>query len=369
MADTDKQSTVSGWLTGHRVELRLSIRVVVAAILAFGLAHLLGLAQGYWAVITAVLVMQASVGGSVRATIDRMIGTVAGAVYGGIVDILIPHATTLTLGVALAVAVAPLAVAASLSPAFRVAPVTAIIVLLTPGAGELGPLTFTINRILEIGLGCLVGLAVALSVVPARAHGLAAEAAGSVLDLLSDLLPAAVAGMERPIDRDRILGLQRQLRAALARLETAVTEARGERAAYLTDQPDPDPLLRNVTRLRNDLVIVVRAASEPLPEIVGLPLAPAFARLSDAGSRYLADSAIALRARKGPPALGPFAESIGALRAEVESVRRQGLTRGLHGDAVGRLFTLGFAFEQMYRDLQDTEARIRDFATDSPVKA
>lgn len=367
MADTDKRTAAVNWIAGHRVELRLSLRVLVAAVLAFGLAHALGLAQGYWAVITAVIVMQASVGGSVRATIDRMIGTVAGAVYGGIVDILVPHTTTLTLGIALAIAIAPLAIAASLSPSFRVAPVTAIIVLLTPGAGELGPLTFTVDRILEIGLGCLVGLAVALFVVPARAHGLAAEAAGTVLDLLAQLLPAAIGGMERPIQTDRILGLQRQIRAALARLETAVTEARGERATYLTDEPDPDPLLRNVMRLRNDIVIVVRAASEPLPEIVGLPLAPAFARLSEVGSRYFTEAAIALRGRTAPPALAPFAESIGALRAEIESVRRQGLTRDLPGDAVGRLFTLGFAFEQIYRDLQDTEARIKDFATGGPA--
>jgi uncharacterized membrane protein YccC len=363
MADTDKRTTIGDWIGSHRVELRLSLRILVAAIFAFGLAQLLGLAQGYWAVITAVIVMQASVGGSVRATVDRMIGTVAGAVYGGIIDILIPHATTLTLGVALAVAIAPLAVAASLSPSFRVAPVTAIIVLLTPGAGELGPLTFTIDRIIEIGLGCLVGLCVALVVVPARAHRLAADAAGRVLDLLSDLLPAAVGGMERPIETDRILTLQRQIRAALARLETAVTEARGERATYLTGEPDPDPLLRNVTRLRNDLVIVVRAASEPLPEVVGLPLAPAFARLSESGSDYFTNAAMALRARTGPPPLATFAESIGALRAEIESVRKQGLTRDLPGDAVGRLFTLGFAFEQMYRDLQDTDARIKEFTS------
>ena len=50
-----------------RSSLRLAFRagavaVLIAAVLAFALAHLLGLAQGYWAVITAVIVMQASVG-------------------------------------------------------------------------------------------------------------------------------------------------------------------------------------------------------------------------------------------------------------------------------------------------------------------
>jgi len=42
--------------------------------------------------------MQASVGGSVEATIDRLIGTVGGAVAGVAVAYLVPHQSLLTLG-------------------------------------------------------------------------------------------------------------------------------------------------------------------------------------------------------------------------------------------------------------------------------
>ncbi|MGB7835598.1 MAG: FUSC family protein, partial [Xanthobacteraceae bacterium] len=74
-----------------------------------------------------------------------------------------------------------------LRPNYRIAPLTAVIVLLTPGAQELGPLASAYNRILEISLGSIVGLGVALLLMPARAHGLVINAAAR-LGLLADLL-------------------------------------------------------------------------------------------------------------------------------------------------------------------------------------
>jgi uncharacterized membrane protein YccC len=57
--------------------------MTVAGLLAYVLAEFFALPQGYWAVFSAIIVMQASVGGSIKATIDRVIGTIGGAVAGG----------------------------------------------------------------------------------------------------------------------------------------------------------------------------------------------------------------------------------------------------------------------------------------------
>ncbi len=69
---------------------------------------------------------------SLKATTDYFLGTVGGAVYGGLIAILIPHETELTLLVVFAIAVAPLALFAALRPNMNVLPITAIIVLLMP---------------------------------------------------------------------------------------------------------------------------------------------------------------------------------------------------------------------------------------------
>ena len=83
--------------TPRRVHLALGLRVTVAAMLALVAAQLLGLPLPLWAVLTAVIVTQMSVGRSLKATGDYLVGTLGGAVYGGAVAILIPHQSELTL--------------------------------------------------------------------------------------------------------------------------------------------------------------------------------------------------------------------------------------------------------------------------------
>ena len=61
-----------GWAGANAAALRLCFRMTVAGLLAYVLAEFFALPQGYWAVFSAIIVMQASVGGSVKATIDRV---------------------------------------------------------------------------------------------------------------------------------------------------------------------------------------------------------------------------------------------------------------------------------------------------------
>jgi hypothetical protein len=68
----------------------LSPRITVAGLIALALGELLGVRQVYWAVMMAVIVMQASVGGSLKATIDRLAGTTAGALWDAALGAAIP---------------------------------------------------------------------------------------------------------------------------------------------------------------------------------------------------------------------------------------------------------------------------------------
>jgi len=89
-------------------------------------------------VLTAVVVTQLSVGGSVRATIEYVVGTLGGAVYAGAVGALIPHATMLAQDFVLILTIAPLGLAAAINPNFRVAPFSAVLVLLLACLNLLG---------------------------------------------------------------------------------------------------------------------------------------------------------------------------------------------------------------------------------------
>ena len=119
-----------GWTGGNAAALRLCVQMTVAGLLAYVLAELLALPRGYWAVFSAMIIVQASVGGSVKATIDRLIGTIGGAVAGGAVGYLLPTENAWSLGVALAIALVPQTLVAALRPNYRIAPHTAAILLL-----------------------------------------------------------------------------------------------------------------------------------------------------------------------------------------------------------------------------------------------
>src|ERR1700743_2794319 len=78
------------WLKSKNVELGLGVRVTVAAMGALIVALAVGLKLPLWAVLTAIIVTQMSVGRSLKATRDYLIGTIGGAIYGRPIAGLIP---------------------------------------------------------------------------------------------------------------------------------------------------------------------------------------------------------------------------------------------------------------------------------------
>jgi uncharacterized membrane protein YccC len=354
--------TVPAWLGRHRIELRLGLRITIAGLLAFAIAHLLELKQGYWAVLTAIIVVQANVGGSLKAASDRLIGTLAGGAYGVVIVTLIPQEDTLWRGAGLALALLPLAIAAAFRPGLRVAPVTAIIVLLGVNSQTAGALPSVIDRVIEIGLGSAIAFAVSLLVLPTRAHAQLATAAAGALDLLAEMVPALLDGLSGRHDSDRVHAMHRRMRAALTKLEVFADEARRERASLLSGEDDPEPVLRTIRRLRHDLIMVDRATRGALPDSVAGPLMPALGELSTALESALRGLADTFRQRKLPGSLAPFHQCLTTYHEAMAGMRREGLTRDLPGDATARIFGLAFALDQISRDLDDLASRAEERA-------
>jgi uncharacterized membrane protein YccC len=362
---------LSGWVerAGDRVgarsaDLKLALRVTVAGVLAYAVTRFFQMPQGYWAVITAVVVMQASVGGSLKAAVERFSGTLAGAVYGGLIAALVPHGSAATLGIALIVALFPLALLAAVKPAFRVAPITSLIMLLPPVGQAIGPLASAFDRVLEITLGNVVGVLVALFVLPARAHTLTTEAAAKVVTLNAELVSVFIDELTAdPSGRSALQKLHPQIRSALKKAEAAADEAARERRTHLTEAPDPEPLIRTLYRVRHDLVMIGRAASTPLPAPVLDRLRPSLTALHHAARALLLNLAEALRRRTKPPDSEAFRLALKAFTSDADALRADALVRDLPGEAFGRVFALGFAFEQFQKNLSDLMARTDELAT------
>jgi uncharacterized membrane protein YccC len=151
-------------------ELRLCLRMTTAAVLSLAVSHFLNLPIALWTVLTAVILTQMSVGRSLNATTDYLLGTLGGAIYAGAVGTLVPHDSEATLLVALAIAVAPAALVVAVNPRFSAATFTAVMVFLAPSITHAGPIASAAERVLEVAVGGVVGLFVSLVVFPARAH-------------------------------------------------------------------------------------------------------------------------------------------------------------------------------------------------------
>ncbi len=256
---------VAAWLKSRKVELGLGVRVTVAAMGALAIALALGLGLPLWAVLTSIIVTQMSVGRSLKATRDYLIGTVGGAIYGGAVAILIPHSGEGALLAVLVMAVAPLAFIAAINPSLNVATVTAIIVLLLPVMNHGSPLDSAIDRVMEVTVGAVTGLAVSFLVLPSRAHSQIRASASRVLELMASALTELLSALTRGLDTNALHELQDGIGAALVGLNAVGAEAERERAAKLSSGPDTGPLLRTILRLRHDLVMIGRASVTPLP--------------------------------------------------------------------------------------------------------
>lgn len=338
--------------------------MTVAAVGAFFMGRVLAVPlHGIWAVLTAVIVTQASVGGSIGASLEYVLGTLAGAIYASFVALLIPHTTPLATAGVLALSIAPLACAAALSNVFRVAPFTAVIVLLLAGQFGQGPLAAAATRLLEVVLGGAVGVLVSLVLFPERAYGRAKQAAVLALEQLAHALPLLLAGLSAKSNAGEVQRIQDDLGSIVASFATVVAETKHEQSVTFGSRPNIGPLSRTLLRLRHDLVIIGRAASLPLPEALLSRLSPRISAIAAMVGDYLLASANALSADRSLPSAAKVDMVMNAYSSEVATMRAGNLTQALSGNQIEQLFTLGFALDQLRNDLTDLERCVREWKT------
>jgi hypothetical protein len=87
-----------------------------------------------------------------------------------------------------------------------------------------------------------------------------------------------------------------------------------------------------------------------------------FEQISQAVQHFLRTCADALRERKNPPALDAAEQALAKFTATIEELRREGATRALPVENIGRLHALGFTLEQLRRNLDDFRNRVVECA-------
>ncbi|MFZ0525577.1 MAG: FUSC family protein, partial [Xanthobacteraceae bacterium] len=208
-----------------RVQVALSIRMTIAALASFLLAQLLQLPLPLWAVLTAVIVTQMSVGRSLKTTFDYLVGTLGGAIYGGAIGVLISYTNEMAVLAGLALAIAPLALVAAVNPRFSVAPITAIIVVLIPTMTHATAISSAVDRVIEVALGGFTGFFVSFLLLPANAHPLVAAAAARALEQMARAFGELLAGLRGGLDVEALHHIQDGIGQALEQLNVVGGEA------------------------------------------------------------------------------------------------------------------------------------------------
>jgi len=354
-------SDLTNWTGGwgeNWPRLRQALQTTVAACLAYAAAELLHAPQGFWAVMTAILVTQVNVGASLGLAVDRLLGSLLGVIVGGAVALAVADHQEWKIP-ALAATVLVLAYFSARRPPMRIACVTAAIVIL--GDPRFGPpLSSAGYRMLEVTIGAGISVLTTLMLFPSRAGPAFAEHVERTLPMLFDVMAGALASaLGKPRDQDAITASGAKIRAAFAAGDVLAKETRLEVAGFLADHPDPDAVLRALRRFWHTDIMLLRAAAEPLPADAVAVLRPNLEKLLAAVDALRAQYAQATSAAAAPD-LSVVLDALSAIERDVAQMRERGELRALPLDDVLRLMTFDFALGQLRANLKDITARSQD---------
>jgi uncharacterized membrane protein YccC len=139
-----------------KVNWRHGLKTALAAGICLALVRLLKLQQGYWACVSAIVVMQSETAATLAASRDRLVGTALGAVLGwAAASVWHGHLWVYVVTILLCML---LPQTVGLEGAGRLAGVTTTIVLLVPSSAPHARVAR--DRFLEVSLGIIVSLVV-----------------------------------------------------------------------------------------------------------------------------------------------------------------------------------------------------------------
>ncbi|GGC93722.1 FUSC family protein [Undibacterium terreum] len=246
--------------------LRQVLKALVAAALAWVAADALHLPQAHWAVISTLVVVQGTLGTTVRAGRDRVLATAFGAAAGTLASL--AHSWSWPMPVLLIAALGPAVLLASMRRDFRTAPIAAMIVI-SSISSHVSPVGAALLRVAEISLGAVIGIAVSRWFLPVPTQARMQLDAVHLLEQLCDY----AAGIGRAPDKGQELTEeQAEERAARIRsyLREAAVIARDARHEGKLVHEHAQELATSLRRLYEDLALIKRVAAQARRRAPGL---------------------------------------------------------------------------------------------------
>ncbi len=220
--------------------LRYGGQLAASCIVAYSIPLALSLPEGFWAVMSALIIMRQRTGATLGEGWNRFKGALTGTLF-GLFGVWM-HSLGLVTSVTTLAVIAVLAFIAGLAPALRAAPITALIILSSGGIPGHGPWQVAGLRVAEIAIGISAGLLVSWLTPQARS---AAHFDESIAQLLADVGEDARRAMHgETLSGEAKEEASRTMRTRVGRLiklaESADTESRFVRKKAPKSEPGQD---------------------------------------------------------------------------------------------------------------------------------
>ncbi|MBF0481538.1 MAG: FUSC family protein [Desulfovibrionaceae bacterium] len=347
------------------VQFKHALKSTLGALAAMALTEALGLKQGYWAVITSLLVMQTNLGGSIAAGWSRLLGTFAGAAVGAVCLILLGHGPV-SLGTGVLATILICSGVAMLRDSSRLAAVTAtVVIMLGANAGEsaLAAARLGLDRFLEIAIGVAVGLAVTFFVWPSRAKQELACGIASVLRELTGLYALVFTGWQegvpRPADID---GPRKNLRVSRAQNRALLLEAQKEPGGLTKPEQIMISLMNFEDRMFEDVLAMEHACSPIGLEALRHKLRPQLAELYEATLAAMDALAASVASGAAPGSPDNVAAALNRAEEAIKTLRLAKATANHELEEVLRFFSFYFGMRSLAEEIVGMTTRAAELA-------
>jgi uncharacterized membrane protein YgaE (UPF0421/DUF939 family) len=329
-----------------------AVKTAIAGVASLGITNLFHLPEGYWAAISALIVMQSNLGATLNASRTRLAGTAVGATVGGVFVALLGNSIT---GFAIAVAIAFVVCdLLGLAESQRLATVTVAIIMLVSRTNAAW--IIALHRFEEVALGILVALVVSLTLWPNHARRSIRQGLAGVLVKLAEMYSALMRAYRRG-EAGSLEPLKSGLSAALRKNNDLLQYALQESFGPMKERESLALLVNQVERIFATVETLEFAIPAGQPDAYSQNFEPGLEQLEAAVLRAL--DALSKRIGGQSAAGWPdVAAVVSALDDQAEDARKAGVTQQYPLDEVLRFYFLLLSSRNLARELELASAAI-----------
>jgi uncharacterized membrane protein YccC len=335
--------------------LRQGIKTGLAGLITYVIYIRWHLPQGYWAVFTALVVTQVTLGASWKPALYRTIGSTAGALA-AMLFMVIFGIGTLRIAIMLFLLGSLFGFLTVRHPSFSAAGFTAAIVLVL-GRIEGTPFHIGWLRVLYTVLGSAIAFAVAALLWPVHAREVLRQKIANLLEGAGSLYHAVTAATlqgfanddeVRELDR-RLHDLRRGVTQQMDEARCELTFSRFNETAYRQAVEQADQIRRRLTAMAEDSSLYVHARVDP-------KLVPSLPRLAEKTERHFAALVRAIHTQRYEVEPAGLESAIRDLDSDLTRLRVERTASPFTLDRMLPFWALVFNLREIAQDLEHLES-------------